>query len=89
MVQQPVIAKIDPDRAENMQAKNRQHDAGPAEKPPHEREQREKMAGRQPAEFDPSCASRLGCRRSRQPRRNTDKHALAVGAISIGIPRTL
>ena len=60
MGQQPMKAKADSERAENVKPDEGENNAGPAEQPRHERQQSKKMHGEKTTGIDPSHTSRLG-----------------------------
>src|SRR5580704_3087738 len=74
MGQHPMKAQPDPERAENIEADERQDGTRPTEKPRHERKQRKEMNGRQPGRVEPTDAERLGSHRSSQRLRHMRYH---------------
>jgi len=60
MGQQPMKAKADSERAENVKPDEGENNAGPAEQSRHERQQSKKMHGKKTTGIDPSLTSRLG-----------------------------
>jgi hypothetical protein len=59
MGQQPVKAKTNSERAEEVKPDERENDAGPADQPRHKRQEGEQMHGENPAGVDPGQAPRL------------------------------
>ena len=62
MGEQSVIAKVDPQRAEHVEAKNREHDARPTEEVRKERQAREHMHGGNTNRIPPADLDRIDCR---------------------------